>query len=130
VTAKTTVGPSNGHAESSNVNPCGQRDGYGQRAVGIRGFDVSGRIARTDEFLVGDQGRDKRRRADHHDRAADHQSRSVTIYLNRTILGPGDTITRRALEVSAPALGTDVVAGEAIADVESCDPVVPDPGKD
>jgi hypothetical protein len=54
----------------------------------------------------------------------------VTIYLNRTILGPGDTITRRALEVSAPALGTDVVAGEAIADVESCDPVVPDPGKD
>jgi hypothetical protein len=45
----------------------------------------------------------------------------VTVYLNRTISGPGNTVTQRALEVSAPALGTDVVAGEAIADVESCE---------
>jgi hypothetical protein len=44
----------------------------------------------------------------------------LTLYLNRTIHGPGNTITQRALEVSSPLLGTDVVAGEATADVESC----------
>jgi hypothetical protein len=46
----------------------------------------------------------------------------VTVYLNRSIFGPHSTVTQRALEVSAPPLLTDVVAGEATADVESCQP--------
>jgi hypothetical protein len=49
----------------------------------------------------------------------------VTVYLNRKIYGPGDKITQRALEVVAdlPFLGKiDVVAGEAKANVKSCDP--------
>jgi hypothetical protein len=45
----------------------------------------------------------------------------VTVYLNRTISGPGNTVTQRALEVSAPSSMTDVVAGEATADVGSCE---------
>jgi hypothetical protein len=45
----------------------------------------------------------------------------VTVYLNRTVSGPGTTVTQRALEVSAPPLTTDVVAAEATADVESCE---------
>lgn len=43
----------------------------------------------------------------------------VTIYLNRTVVGPGK-VTQRALEISSPLLLTDVVAGEATANVENC----------
>jgi hypothetical protein len=50
----------------------------------------------------------------------------VTVYLNRTINSPGPgsaMVTQRALEVSSPALSTDVVAGEAIADASQCQTV-------
>ena len=48
----------------------------------------------------------------------------VSVYLNRQFITNNSVITQRALEVVSPLLGIDIVVGEAIADVESCNPVV------
>jgi len=48
----------------------------------------------------------------------------VTVYLNRQFITNNSVITQCALEVVSPALGVDIVVAEAIADVESCNPVV------
>ena len=48
----------------------------------------------------------------------------VTVYLNRQFISNNSVITQRALEVYSQLLGTDIVVGEAIADVESCQPIL------
>jgi hypothetical protein len=44
----------------------------------------------------------------------------ITIYLNRTVGTPGQVVTQRAVEVSSPLLATDIVLGEATADITAC----------
>jgi hypothetical protein len=48
----------------------------------------------------------------------------LTVYLNRQFITNNAVLTQRALEISSPALNLSVVFGEAIADVESCQPIL------